>query len=244
MLRLFRKIRQKFLNESRMRKYLIYAVGEILLIIVGILIALQINNLNDDSKEERILISDLKNAQEYIRGEIESEDTERQNLHAWIDTIQQSLRIIEEVDELSAEDSIYIFGALRHLRKVGLKTGEVNSLHHLSTSVSKSDRESRHELVSVISQLINEIQKGDYLDNSFYEDLLARDRLTDPAIWRSNSKGEMIYNFQLMKTNYEWQHYFRRSINYKKLAVSFSTTIIDKYTELNRQIEDMLDDLE
>ena len=46
MLKVFQKVRQKLLNEGQLRKYLIYALGEILLVVVGILIALQINNWN------------------------------------------------------------------------------------------------------------------------------------------------------------------------------------------------------
>jgi hypothetical protein len=60
MLKFFRKIRQKLLSESKFSKYLIYAVGEILLVVIGILIALQINNWNEN-KKERILENNLIN---------------------------------------------------------------------------------------------------------------------------------------------------------------------------------------
>lgn len=50
MIKFFRKIRQKLLSENKLSKYLVYAVGEIILVIIGILIALQINNLNEDRK--------------------------------------------------------------------------------------------------------------------------------------------------------------------------------------------------
>jgi hypothetical protein len=50
MLRFFRRIRQKLLNEGSLKKYLIYAIGEIALVVIGILIALQINNWNEARK--------------------------------------------------------------------------------------------------------------------------------------------------------------------------------------------------
>ena len=50
MIKFFRKIRQKLLNENKFSKYLIYAIGEIILVVIGILIALQINNRNEDRK--------------------------------------------------------------------------------------------------------------------------------------------------------------------------------------------------
>ena len=52
MIKFFRKVRQKLIYENKFRKYLLYAIGEILLVVIGILIALQINNRNDLSKLE------------------------------------------------------------------------------------------------------------------------------------------------------------------------------------------------
>lgn len=54
MLRFFRKIRQKLLTDSKFSKYLLYSVGEILLVVIGILIALQIDSWNEKRQlEER-----------------------------------------------------------------------------------------------------------------------------------------------------------------------------------------------
>ncbi len=50
MIKFFRNIRQKLLSENKFSKYLIYAIGEIVLVVIGILIALQINNLNEYRK--------------------------------------------------------------------------------------------------------------------------------------------------------------------------------------------------
>lgn len=52
MIRLFRKIRHKLLAENSYSLYLLYAGGEILLVVIGILIALQIDNWNDKRKQQ------------------------------------------------------------------------------------------------------------------------------------------------------------------------------------------------
>jgi hypothetical protein len=51
MIKFFRKIRQNMLTENKFSKYLIYAIGEIVLVVVGILIALSINNWNESRKQ-------------------------------------------------------------------------------------------------------------------------------------------------------------------------------------------------
>ncbi len=51
MIKFFRNIRQNLLNEGKTSKYFKYAIGEIVLVVIGILIALQINNWNEGRKE-------------------------------------------------------------------------------------------------------------------------------------------------------------------------------------------------
>ncbi len=64
MIKFFRKFRQKMLNENRFSKYLIYAIGEIILVVIGILIALQINNWSQYTKERALEIEILKEIKE------------------------------------------------------------------------------------------------------------------------------------------------------------------------------------
>ena len=63
MLTFFRKIRRWLLAENNFSKYLIYAIGEIILVVIGILIALSINNWNENRKEsnyEQKILKELK----------------------------------------------------------------------------------------------------------------------------------------------------------------------------------------
>ena len=50
MIKFFRKIRQNLLMENKTGKYFKYAIGEIILVVIGILIAFQINNWNENRK--------------------------------------------------------------------------------------------------------------------------------------------------------------------------------------------------
>ncbi|GAA4963372.1 DUF6090 family protein [Algibacter aquimarinus] len=62
MIKFFRKIRQNLLMENKNSKYFKYAIGEIILVVIGILIALQINNWNEsrkDKKEEHSILQNL-----------------------------------------------------------------------------------------------------------------------------------------------------------------------------------------
>jgi len=60
MIKFFRKIRQNLLMENKTGKYFKYAIGEIILVVIGILIALSINNWNENRKLQKIEISLIK----------------------------------------------------------------------------------------------------------------------------------------------------------------------------------------
>jgi hypothetical protein len=60
MINFFRKIRQRLLTENKFSKYMLYAIGEIVLVVIGILIALSINNWNENLKNKKLETSYLK----------------------------------------------------------------------------------------------------------------------------------------------------------------------------------------
>jgi len=85
MIKFFRKIRQRLLTENKFSKYLLYAIGEILLVVIGILIALQVNNQNNIRTEKQALKSYLgkiaKNVIDEIKvGQYMSEARKEQSL--------------------------------------------------------------------------------------------------------------------------------------------------------------------
>jgi hypothetical protein len=62
MLKFFRKIRQQLLVENKLTHYFFYAIGEIVLVVIGILIALSINNWNTNQinrQEEKVILSTI-----------------------------------------------------------------------------------------------------------------------------------------------------------------------------------------
>jgi hypothetical protein len=86
MIKFFRKIRQKLLTENRLGKYLLYALGEIVLVMIGILLALQVSNWNEERKngnEQYFLLeklqSDLASDMIQIKSSIHSSEESIEN---------------------------------------------------------------------------------------------------------------------------------------------------------------------
>ena len=68
MIKFFRKIRYNLMSENKRGKYLKYAIGEVILVMIGILLALQVNNWNEHKKEQKQEQIYLKNLQDDLKG--------------------------------------------------------------------------------------------------------------------------------------------------------------------------------
>ena len=95
MIKFFRKIRQNLLMENKTGKYFKYAIGEIILVVIGILIALQINTWNEGrkniAKEQQILIQ-LKDEYNTNLLQLEQKITHRKRI------IKAANKVLEHFD--------------------------------------------------------------------------------------------------------------------------------------------------
>ncbi len=82
MLRFFRQIRQRLLADNKINKYFLYALGEILLVVIGILIALQINNWNEERKQNHLETVYLNRLHNELKKDISTFSNEIQRLES------------------------------------------------------------------------------------------------------------------------------------------------------------------
>ncbi|MCB9320929.1 MAG: hypothetical protein H6570_16720 [Lewinellaceae bacterium] len=127
MIPVFRKIRQGLFSSGKFRSYLGYALGEIILVVIGILIALQINNWNEDHKdrikEQKILVS----LQEDFRYTQHALETSLSIYPEEIERLDSSLHYIGmQVSELTPERKFTLF--YTGYRSTAVVEGTLNSI--------------------------------------------------------------------------------------------------------------------
>ena len=106
MIKFFRKIRQKMLTENKFSKYLLYAIGEIVLVVIGILIALQLNNLNENKKNDVFEKEILSQVQENLKSD---KLVLKQIELNFMKAIASSKKILNAEESQKTEDSIKIW---------------------------------------------------------------------------------------------------------------------------------------
>ncbi|MFS4448739.1 DUF6090 family protein [Maribacter sp. 2307UL18-2] len=99
MLKFFRKIRQQLVREKKIRNYLIYAIGEIILVVIGILIALAINN----AKQKKVL---AQKEQIYLKGLYSEFETSREKLQELITVNEQNYEGAKQLLEFTANQDL------------------------------------------------------------------------------------------------------------------------------------------
>jgi len=108
MIKFFRKIRQKMLTENKFSKYLLYAIGEIILVVIRILIALGINNWNNNRLVDFQKTNFLKNIKEDLISDTLAFEKSIK-LYEELITKKKKLISLSKYSTISSDSLSYIF---------------------------------------------------------------------------------------------------------------------------------------
>lgn len=116
MIKFFRKIRYKFMNENKTGRYFKYAIGEIILVMIGILLALQVNNWNENHKKKQLkneykssLIIDYTKDTLQLNARVLSNKQRLQKLDTIVTNIESGFyKSVEDYADIFLEDAVGI----------------------------------------------------------------------------------------------------------------------------------------
>jgi len=173
MLRFIRKIRQSLLSENRFSKYLFYAIGEILLVVIGILIALQVNNWNEERKvqiEIQKLAMSLIQDLEKDMAMVEIIENQAQLFKTRLDSLTSYLRVRELSEVSNVEMYCLSFGML--YRPYTWHRSTVESLIN-SNGLGKIKND------SISQKIIEYYSFTQHLDEDFQQDYDEAEKVAD-----------------------------------------------------------------
>lgn len=139
MIQILRHVKQKLIAEGKFRKYLAYAIGEILLVMIGILLALAINNWNEKRKlyeaETQYYINlkrQLEEDKKFIESNIAFNDRYRQQYLYALRLLQSNDRSnLDTLGKIAVNLLEYSdFHQQRNIYESLVSSGEINLLHN------------------------------------------------------------------------------------------------------------------
>jgi hypothetical protein len=132
MIKFFRKTRKKMADDNKPIKYLRYAIGEIVLVVVGILIALSINNWNENVKTHRNQQNNLQLIKVEMINNLKAVFEEKKELDKTIVSCRDLINLINTPNNLKnieeRELSFLIAGLIRDDVQAFLENGAMNQL--------------------------------------------------------------------------------------------------------------------
>jgi hypothetical protein len=132
MLKLFRNIRKNLLNQGKTTKYFKYAVGEIFLVVIGILIALQINNWNEENANHRKEVTYLKSLKNEMQSNLATLHKEEQRIVNFLKSEQVLIAIMSSKEAIDTTSDRTIFNFYKKIFNdpvvINVETGAINEI--------------------------------------------------------------------------------------------------------------------
>jgi hypothetical protein len=243
MLHFLRGIRRSLINTGATRKYLVYAVGEILLVMIGILLALQVNNWNEErlsSKEELNILKSL------LAGLVKDQSDILFNQRFLSESILSGDKVISSLEKnLPYNDSIPIFlGRLMLPMKFLYSTSAFETLKSKGVGLIRNSI-LREEIISVFDSQytffmdeetihIEELHRGlKEIFNSRFEESYTFD------MTKSDFGPQMIpLDFEALKSDQEFKYYIKSYKNRTSILLNFH------YERLRSQVTQLINNIE
>lgn len=249
MIKFFRNIRKNLINEGKTTSYIKYAIGEIVLVMIGILLALQVNNWNEELKKNELrtkylssLVEDLKKDTALIANQYRFYAKDTTRINGQITRIKNNMSSIDTLKKIARyefETDFQLISSFSNKTYLTLiNTGDIDLFDTwLVEELSKIDQiqklaievyDLNMEVFSRVSSIYN--QRFPFHDNA-----LAGDYLN--SIWENVDKNELLAKFNLListkKTAAENVMQFLPTM-YKQTG-GLLIRIQDKYPNLSEQ---------
>ena len=180
MIKFFRKIRYDLMEQNKTGKYLKYAIGEIILVVIGILLALQIKNWNQERIKKARSIGYMKSLVEDIKSDIAQYNINIESYTTDINNNNKRLFINNDYKILEADSIIKLVAGFYMINKTTRQTYDKIKNAGLIESLG----------TDATNKAVNDYYS---LENVYYENLLQWD------------KENMVkdYNFWFYNNNFE-----------------------------------------
>ena len=222
MIKFFRHIRKSLINDNNMSKYFKYAIGEILLVVIGILIALQINNWNE-RKQNTLKVDNLL---QKILKDIELDLSDIADLTRFYAT-KDSLANLVLNDKLTKEDyqepeKMELHFLARNYSEINLRINSYNNLMRYQDIIPKKYDALLEQLYLQYSDQFNFVMQ---VESRYRDDMdKYKDYLFENYEW----------NFtQDYLTNTDRINFYLNNVRYKGMVREYQSSAIHNYLRFN-----------
>jgi len=238
MLRFFRQIRKSLMEQNNFRSYLLYAIGEIALVMIGILLALQVNNWNEQAKlkvEEKAtlqnLLNDLQSNKVQLEDKILDAEDQIKNVKKVLNINPQNIYVSDyQLDSLYAEiSSPPTFDPNEANIKEIINSGKINLISNDALKLSILQWEGTMQEVRELQDVITVTNR---VELEMISEYLTLRNFYKVPLGESNFKSNST---ELLKSKKN-ENYL--TIKYRRLIV-----LLERYAKMDNLISSMIIDI-
>ena len=252
MIKFFRKIRQNLLMENKTGKYFKYAIGEIVLVVIGILIALSINSWNQkrlDHQEENEILSNLK--KDYINA-VEEFRILNSLRSSFISTAKEiTLLNVEEIDQYPEKYMDSLFGWTLYAPTFNNDAGSLSVLLNTGKINLIRNTELRNILIAwpgdVADMVEDEISDNNFYNNDYkniLSDYISVNNLTESNVTLWSRFGTPTFakmpDNQILTSDYESILRNKKFLNFLHFRVRVQSGTYQETEYLIGKAEDII----
>lgn len=221
MINLFRNIRRKLANDNKFQKYFRYAFGEILLVVIGILIALQVNNWNEKRKQDEEFKVTLEQIYNSLKFDVDDFKSQMESCDYAIETIDL---LLEHPDTIPTYFLPYYLYTLRIDPSAQRKSETSYNVNNLKYNISNKEQN------EISKQIINYANNMDIQDvtilNDYYSEL-KRIHLGSPKVDITSFNSGWITNDSTYysKEDIENAYHLIRSVEFRAILRTLRTEV-------------------
>ena len=220
MLRFFRRIRRMLLKSGRFSQYTVYAVGEILLVMIGILLAIQANNWNENRKTEQLELQMLYEMNIGLREDVKdiiynigAHEKILQSQTIVIDWLDSNLPYVDSLAHhfsICNNSTVFVSNEVPYtaLKEIGIRTIQNDSLRNKIQTVYDLDFDYYKDHIVMYNDLVFNMWKN--INAGFFEATrfkFSNPNNTMPPLDPKAIKGNNIYTYSL-KTAAEFNSFY------------------------------------
>lgn len=247
MLKFFRPIRIKLIEQDNVRKYILYAIGEIMLVVIGILIALQVNNWNEVRKGR------IKSVEYHARLIEDLERTIRtsENLQLTSDgvltSIKHTVELLNSKIEPTAEDKEQIDYAIIWVSRFNYQFSEMSTYDEMKSNGELSlifNLDTRNKLINFVEYVVSVDEIFNRLGSAIANNQSFMSKYIQSVVDPKTLSISNDYDFMEMANDKEFINEFSRlSVHWRGNAF-FTKQVMNRAIDLKVQIEADLKNLD
>jgi hypothetical protein len=233
MINFFRKTRKKMADDNRPLKYARYAIGEILLVVIGILIALSINNWNEERKESIQENQLLKELSLNLQSNIEefNQNIKFQNIR--IQGIDFILHHLENDKPYHDSLSIY-FRDLIYLEQITISRSAYETLKSIGLKNIRSDS-LRREIIELFE--MNYPNKMNLIRDVAMQRYSKKQSMIEKYFITNRELKTIPIDYEALKQNQEFINWIYSLRAWKGAVINMNKNLIDPTTKLKDNID-------